>query len=326
MKTIFLTLLLIVMNVNVSANWISGTQWSIWGARDYKLYIPSKRSSYKTKKLPIVVAIHGCMQTPESFAGGTRLNKWAEKLGFAVLYPEQSKYANQYSCWNWFMGVNQTRGGGENLIMRKMIESAADDYNLDQRNIFILGISAGAAAANVLANTYPEIFKALASHHGIMYAGANIHNAKEVVYNGSVESPEKMAKQAYRTSNARGKNPLLPTVIIHGSKGAVMNSIHAIQVENEMKAFNDLLDNGKRDYSINNGLKVNKVKESDVYAYEVFELQHKRKTYIKRYMIQNLGHAWSGGDNQWEFNDPHGPDATKFIIEFFQENGLKSSK
>jgi len=322
-----LLILLFFITLNVSAEWISGNQWSFWGPRDYKLYIPEHRDNVHPTKLPVILALHGCMQNPESFAGGSRLNQWADKMGFAVLYPEQSKYFNPYNCWNWFLPMNQAQSSGESGIIMAMLDSTAKKYNLDLNRVFLLGISAGAATANILANCYPNSFKAFASHHGVMYKGAtDAFTAKDVVYDGSKESPERMAKKGYSCSRLKGKNKLLPAIIIHGSKGAVMKSIHAVQVEEELKAFNDYLDNGKRDFSINNGKFETTVPETDRYGYNLIEWKHEGHTYIKRYMIQNLGHAWSGGDNQWEFNDQHGPDATAFILNFFNDFGLQSKK
>ncbi len=320
-------ILLFLMSLNVSATWISGSQWSLWGIRDYKLYIPEHRQELHPNKLPVIIALHGCMQNPDSFAGGSRLNQWADKMGFAVLYPSQGQYSNPYNCWNWYLPMNQAKSMGESEIIMSMLTNTSKEYDLDLNQTYLLGISAGAATANIIANCYPNSFKAFASHHGVMYRGASSpFDAKEVVYNGSKESPEKMAKQGYRCSGLSGENEVLPAIIIHGSKGAVMRSVHATQVENEIKAFNDYLDNGKRDFSINNGKNITVVPESSLYGYEVTEWKHKGKTYIKRYMIQNLGHAWSGGDNQWEFNDSHGPDATAFILDFFKGFGLQSKK
>ena len=46
--------------------------------------------------------LHGCTQSPDDFAAGTRMNAAAEEQTCFVLYPEQTVSANHSKCWNWF--------------------------------------------------------------------------------------------------------------------------------------------------------------------------------------------------------------------------------
>src|SRR5687767_6584159 len=55
----------------------------------------------------VLVMLHGCRQTPEDIARGTRLNEHADERGWLVVYPDQSETANKYRCWNWFDPANQ---------------------------------------------------------------------------------------------------------------------------------------------------------------------------------------------------------------------------
>src|SRR5438876_235426 len=59
--------------------------------RSYALFTPSTPPAG-----PLVVALHGCWQTPEDFALGTRLNDVAERRGLVVVYPAQSRRDNAY--------------------------------------------------------------------------------------------------------------------------------------------------------------------------------------------------------------------------------------
>jgi poly(3-hydroxybutyrate) depolymerase len=84
------------------------------GTRFYKLYLPK---CYRGQALPLVVMLHGCKQSPEDFAAGTRMNTHADELALLVAYPEQSVAANSSRCWNWFRPEDQQRGHGEPALI-----------------------------------------------------------------------------------------------------------------------------------------------------------------------------------------------------------------
>ena len=50
------------------------------GTRAYKLYVPSDYNNQQS--LPLVVMMHGCTQSPDDFAAGTRMNELAEEQMF----------------------------------------------------------------------------------------------------------------------------------------------------------------------------------------------------------------------------------------------------
>ena len=94
--------------------------------RGYRLYLPS--GYRKDERLPLIVMLHGCKQTPEAFAAGTRINLLAERARFIVLYPEQARLANPYRCWNWFDPSNHN-GNGEVAIIAGMVREVAKQHN-----------------------------------------------------------------------------------------------------------------------------------------------------------------------------------------------------
>jgi hypothetical protein len=64
---------------------------------------------------PLVVALHGCNQTADEYDYGTGWSSLADRLGFAVVYPEQQPANNPKNCFSWFVPGDISRGHGEAL-------------------------------------------------------------------------------------------------------------------------------------------------------------------------------------------------------------------
>ena len=72
--------------------------------------------------------LHGCTQSPDDFAAGTRMNLLAEEFGFLVAYPAQPKSSNPSKCWNWFRPGDQRRDQGEPALIAGIAQQIAKDY------------------------------------------------------------------------------------------------------------------------------------------------------------------------------------------------------
>jgi Esterase PHB depolymerase len=65
----------------------------------------------------LIVMLHGCTQSPDDFAAGTRMNLIAEEHTCFVVYPARLSDANPAKCWNWFRPIDQRRGQGEPSLL-----------------------------------------------------------------------------------------------------------------------------------------------------------------------------------------------------------------
>ena len=122
------------------ARFIDGSFSNPAGSRAYRLFIPSR---YQGQPLPLIVMLHGCTQSPDDFAAGTRMNFLAEAQPCFVVYPAQRSDANPAKCWNWFRHNRPAARPGRALADRG--DHAPDHARLLGRSkrVYVAGLSAG---------------------------------------------------------------------------------------------------------------------------------------------------------------------------------------
>jgi poly(hydroxyalkanoate) depolymerase family esterase len=120
----------------------------------------------------LVVVLHGCGQTAGGYDLGAGWSTLAKHYGFALLLAQQQSVNNANGCFNWFDKDDIARGRGEALSIRQMIARMVRDHSIDQRRIFITGLSAGGAMTSVMLATYPEVFAAGAIIAGLPFGVA----------------------------------------------------------------------------------------------------------------------------------------------------------
>ena len=99
--------------------WLS-TAW-VWPRRRYRFHIPAGASRFRA--MPLIVLLHGCRQSADEIARGTRIEALADRLGAYVLMPEQSERANPYRCWNWFDPVTAAGRGEAAIVLAAMTKA-----------------------------------------------------------------------------------------------------------------------------------------------------------------------------------------------------------
>ncbi|RDL29998.1 uncharacterized protein BP5553_10625 [Venustampulla echinocandica] len=125
-----------------------------------QIYVPDKLAANP----PIILGLHPCGGTGQMYYGMTKLPKYADSIGFILIYPTTTKETNCRDCHS-----NKTlthEGGGDSQGLVNMVKYALNKYNGDPTKVFAVGGSSGAMMTNVLAATYPDVFNAGASWSG----------------------------------------------------------------------------------------------------------------------------------------------------------------
>ena len=154
---------------------------------------------------PLVVALHGCTQTADSYDQGTGWSDLADRLGFILIFPEQQPANNPKNCFSWFLPADTARDSGEALSIRQMIAKAVEKFGVDRSRMFVTGLSAGGAMASVMLATYPEIFAGGAIIAGLPYGSASsVQEAFEAMFNDRAPSSRALGDHVRGASNHRG--------------------------------------------------------------------------------------------------------------------------
>lgn len=106
--------------------------------RTYLLHLPKGPNTAESK--PLVIAFHGAGMTAELMAATTDLNRWSDKSGFIVAYPQGLER-------HWRTG---TKLSDDYVFAAALIAELEESYAVDASRVIAAGISNGAEFAQEL--------------------------------------------------------------------------------------------------------------------------------------------------------------------------------
>jgi poly(hydroxyalkanoate) depolymerase family esterase len=264
------------------------------GSRGYKLYVPS---GYNEQPLPLIVMLHGCTQSPDDFAAGTRMNDLAEERTFLVAYPAQAQSANVSKCWNWFSPADQQRDQGEPSLLAGITCQIMRDFRVQAERVYIAGLSAGGAAAAIMGATYPDLYAAIGVHSGLACgAASDIPSAFAAMRQGRSDG----ARAHGRAGRA------VPTIVFHGDRDTTVNPVNGDQVIAQSKAAAELRTTVTTGEA-SGGIRYTCTVQTD----------ENGRSILEQWVLHGAGHAWSGGSTAGSYTEPRGPDASREMMRFF---------
>jgi poly(hydroxyalkanoate) depolymerase family esterase len=270
------------------------------GSLDYRLYVPA---DHEGRELALVVMLHGCLQNPEDFALGTRMNDLAEEFGLIVAYPLQPRRANPQGCWNWFDRRHQNRGSGEPAKLAGLTQALAKEFDVRRERVFAAGLSAGGAMAEVLAATYPDVFDAVGIHSGLPYkSAADVPSAFAAMKGTAAFDPPPLALSGRHVRK----------IIFHGLADGTVNPVNGERILDEAERGESTLTRSDLDWPIESG-RVTRTVLKDADGLPSAE----------QWLVEGGGHAWFGGDPRGSYTQAVGLDASRVMVRFFLAQELE---
>jgi poly(hydroxyalkanoate) depolymerase family esterase len=292
-------------------------------SRDYLLYVPAAAPSNPA----VVTFLHGGAQTAAEAAGGVGWNELADRQGFVVVYPEQSRGVdgNAAGCWNSGQVV-LPRGEGELESVAQITRTVAASYGGGPS--YLVGISGGALMGSVMAATYPDLYDAFASVAGCSYLCA-----------------DPTGDAAYQRMGSLAR--VMPTIVFTGATDNVTLAPMGELTVSQWLGTDDLADDGAHNLSVSPVPASVEQRNLDglaaptptgdaclrdyprnpcpLGALGVAPYPSTVRTYndsagnrvVEAWLIHGVMHNYSGGTYGGTFTDPNGPDITAAAWEFF---------
>jgi poly(hydroxyalkanoate) depolymerase family esterase len=285
----------------------------MWPSREYRVYMPQGYSRWKRR--PLLVLLHGCKQTPEDIATGTRIAAHADRNGWLVLLPRQTEKANAWRCWNWF-DAKTVAGDGEAAIVAAQVRTVARRFRAHPKRIFVAGMSAGGSLAAALGVQHSDLFAGVMVHSGLACGAATrVSDAFAVMSKGADPGYVPLALAA----RARNAGRIVPLLAVQGGRDEVVAAINAVQLVRQFLLLNGRLekaDAGASELPPADALTAPAVDGDAVvqHDYRVGE-----SLVARLVQVAELGHAWSGGDASLPYNEASGPDASALLAQFIVE-------
>ena len=284
--------------------WVRGPAAAI-GGRTYDVYLP--KGHRRTTKAPLVMLLHGCLQTPAEFADASRFTSVADRNGFLLVVPHQEGRHHPQRCWRWYESRHQQRGAGEPAVLAAILLDVLAEtsrWRVEGKRVYVAGLSAGGAMAMTLAATYPDLV-----------AAAGVHSAP--AYRSATGGGQVLAAMAGRTRLPPPAAPaaaIAPLIVVQGRSDGVVAAGNAERIADQWLAHHSAA-------GASVGTARSRVDKGHTQGRPYTRIRWyagRNRRVLEVWEVDRLGHAWSGGRAGGSYSDPEGPRASTLMWNFFR--------
>jgi poly(hydroxyalkanoate) depolymerase family esterase len=297
--------------------WLHDQRTPGLGGRSFDVYLPA--GLRRRSRVPMLLLLHGCTQTPAEFADATRFTTVADRHGVILVLPRQESRHHTRRCWRWYESLHQLRGSGEPALLAAITRQVAAEesrWRVDPLRVYVAGLSAGGAMALIMAAVYPDLF-----------AAAGVHSAP--AYRSATHGGRALPAMAARTAvppPAPGAPAMVPLLVVQGTADEVVAPLNGDRVADQWLAFRAAATGGPGDPPPVSRTRTDRGRTADGRRYtRVRWYTARRQRVLEYWLVQQLGHAWSGGRPGGSYSDPTGPRAATLMWSFFRSHRLDRS-
>jgi poly(hydroxyalkanoate) depolymerase family esterase len=271
------------------------------------VYLP--KGYRRSAKAPLVMLLHGCLQTPAEFADATRFTAVADRNGFLLVVPHQEGRHHPQRCWRWYESRNQRRGAGEPAVLAAILRDVLAEpsrWRVEPGRVYVAGLSAGGAMALTLAATYPDLV-----------AAAGVHSAP--AYRSATGGGQVLMAMAARTPVPPPAGPaaaIAPLIVVQGRSDGVVAAANADRIADQWLAHRS----AAGDPVGAERTRVDKGRSAGRGFVRVRWYAARGRRVLEVWQVDRLGHAWSGGRAGGSYSDPEGPRASTLMWNFFRSH------
>ncbi|QKX18397.1 PHB depolymerase family esterase [Microbulbifer sp. YPW1] len=284
-----------------AGSWQQGQ--SIGGFNSVHVYTPDSVSSIGDGKALLIV-LHGCVQPTNNFLTAN-LEVAAEQYGMVIAVPDAMNKAG-YSCWSYWQGTkSRSSGDYKNLISLANAMSGDASRNIDPDQVYIAGLSSGAAFANTTACLAPDVFAGM----GIS-AGPSIGTSSNGAL-GPCEQADVTARCNTYAGSYKSHFATQVASIAHGDADTTVNQCYNEQNSDGMAGV----------YGVAKLSGTNTISEGSSRTAEETLWEDGR---VSMLWLNDVDHAWSGGEGaSGGYISPNSINYASYLGQYFTANNKR---
>lgn len=289
-----------------AGSWQQNT--TIGGFNNVHIYTPDSQSPIGTGQ-SLLIVLHGCVQPIGNYLTA-QLETAAELYGMVIAVPDAMNKAG-FSCWSYWSGTKSRNSGDyKNLIDLANTMKNDPQRGIDPSQIYLAGLSSGAAFSSTTGCVAPDIFSGVATSAGptIGTSSSGALNTCEVVSSNTFKS----RCESYAGGFQSHFSTQLAVIAQAHNDPTVDDCYNQQNANGYAKLYGDLAQvPGSTTVSDNNGKSAEQILFKD-------------NRVAMLWFDAGVGHAWSGGLNaSGGYISDGAINFASFLGKHFSENNLR---